>query len=261
MSDWMNDDPYRRLKANPSLLYIIANAGLAHAGNKERALALLRAAKWAGADAVSFKSPTADLIRHLGKEAKRVQIDITADAIEDAIIELFDAAGASAFKLAADQIVNRRLVQRVAEKGKPVLFSTGAVSIGNIVKATEWMQAKSNGRAVLVHEEPAHLKSVQYIREDFGVLAGFADYGANPLTSIVAASLGAQVIEIGFVMETRGEGGYMDAKALKSHTENLRVAAVLACDRSSVVAQAEPVYAVRRHRGVQQNRHAVLQIR
>src|SRR6476469_5541406 len=106
MADQPTKNLFTLLTGDPNRIYVIAEAGLNHGGNKEKALALVRAAKWAGADAVKFQpfradkmlsihnaavnmskdqpDPNGDLkkfelpsdtFRSLSKEAKRIGID------------------------------------------------------------------------------------------------------------------------------------------------------------------------------------------
>ena len=130
-----NSNLYSLLKNDPNRVYVIAEAGLNHGGSKERALALVRAAKWAGADAVKFQTFRADRLastrpatlahtkdqpnlqelfrklelpfdafRTLYKEASRLNIDFLSTPFDEESADFLDELGVSAFKIASRSV-------------------------------------------------------------------------------------------------------------------------------------------------------------
>jgi sialic acid synthase SpsE len=282
MADQPRENLYGLLTANPNRIYVIAEAGLNHGGNKERALALVRAAKWAGADAVKFQTFRADRLastrpaklghtkdqpnlqelfkklelpfdtfRALHKEAKRIGIEFLSTPFDEESADFLDDLGVSAFKIASGDITHRPLIEHVSRKGKPVLLSTGMSSPEEIEKAIDWMHSQSNEQVVLLHcvssypasYEELNLKSVQYLRDRFGMPVGFSDHSVGSLGSVVATSLGAQVIERHFMIESRADtpdlAVSMDAKTLKSHIEELRTIGIILGQRGKFASDAE----------------------
>ena len=282
----MADEPigniYSLLKEDPNRIYVIAEAGLNHGGNKERALALVRAAKWAGADAVKFQTFRAerlastqpatlghtkdqpnlqelfkklelpfDTFKALHKEAKRMGIEFLSTPFDEESADFLDDLGVSAFKIASGDITHRPLIEHVSRKAKPILLSTGMSSVEEIEHAIDWMHTQSNDQVVLLHcvssypakTEELNLKSVQYLRDRFGVPVGFSDHSVGTLGSVVATSLGAQVIERHFMVETRGDSPdhavSMDAKQLKLHIEELRTIGTVLGERGKFATEAE----------------------
>src|SRR5438309_7804749 len=282
MADTPRENLYGLLTNDPNRIYVIAEAGLNHGGKKERALALVRAAKWAGADAVKFQTFRADRLastqpaalghskdqpnlqelfkklelpfdtfRALHKEAERLGIELLSTPFDKESADFFDELGVNAFKIASGDITHRPLIEHVAGKGKPVLLSTGMSSGEEIENAIDWMHTQANEQVVLLHcvssypakHEELNLKAVEYLRDRFGVPVGFSDHSVGTLGSIVATSLGAQVIERHFMIETRGEtpdhAVSMDAKQLKLHVEELRSIGTVLGERGKFATEAE----------------------
>jgi N,N'-diacetyllegionaminate synthase len=282
MADQSNGNIYSLLKEDPNRIYVIAEAGLNHGGNKERALALVRAAKWAGADAVKFQTFRAerlastqpatlghtkdqpnlqelfkklelsfDAFRALHKEANRLGIEFLSTPFDEESADFLNDLGVSAFKIASGDITHRPLIEHVSRKGKPILLSTGMSTGEEIEKAIDWMHTQANDQVVLLHcvssypakLEELNLKSIQYLRDRFGVPIGFSDHSVGTLGSVVATSLGAQVIERHFMIETRGEtpdhAVSMDAKQLKLHVEELRSIGGVLGERGKFATEAE----------------------
>src|SRR2546423_7912041 len=182
MADTPIENVYGLLTNDPKRIYVIAEAGLNHGGNKERALALLRAAKWAGADAVKFQTFRAerlastrpavlghakdqpnlqdlfkklelpfDAFRAMFKEAKRLNIDFLSTPFDEESADFLDELGVHAFKIASGDITHRPLIEHVSKKQKPVLLSTAMSSEDDIEKAIDWMHAHSNDQTILLH--------------------------------------------------------------------------------------------------------------
>lgn len=282
MANQPNENIYGLLTNDPNRIYVIAEAGLNHGGNKERALALVRAAKWAGADAVKFQTFRADRLastrpatlahtkdqpnlqeifkklelpfetfRALHKEAQRLGIEFLSTPFDEESADFLDGLGVNAFKIASGDITHRPLIEHVSKKGKPVLLSTGMSTGEEIEKAIDWMHTNANEQIILLHcvssypakTEELNLKSVQYLRDRFGVPVGFSDHSVGTLGSIVATSLGAQVIERHFMIETRGDtpdhAVSMDAKQLRLHIEELRTIGAVLGERGKFATEAE----------------------
>jgi pseudaminic acid synthase len=113
------------------------------------------------------------------------------------------------------------------------------------------MHTQSNEQVVLLHcvssypakQEELNLKSLQYLRDRFGLPVGFSDHSVGTLGSVVATSLGAQVIERHFMIETRGDtpdqAVSMDAKTLRAHIEELRTIGSILGERGKFASEAE----------------------
>src|SRR5205809_2118164 len=199
-----NENLYDLLKGDSNRIYFIAEAGLNHGGSKERALALVRAAKWAGADAVKFQTFRAerlastrpatlghtkdqpnlqelfkklelsfDAFRALHKEATRLGIEFLSTPFDEESADFLDELGVASFKIASGDITHRPLIEHVSRKGKPILLSTGMSTGEEIEKAIDWMHSQSNEQIVLLHcvssyparAEELNLKSVQFLRD------------------------------------------------------------------------------------------------
>ena len=281
MSDNVNENLFDLLLTDPKHLYFIAEAGLNHGGSKEKALAMVRAAKWAGADAVKFQTFKAerltsktqselthmkgvdlqdlfkkleldyDEFRVIHKEATRLGIDFLSTAFDEESADFLEELGVGAYKIASGDITHRPLVKHLAAKGKPILLSTGMSNGEEIEKAIDWIFSEQNSQIIVLHcvsayppkPEELNIKSVEFLRDKFGLPVGFSDHSVDSMGAIVAVSLGAQVIERHFMLDTRGEvpdrAVSFDTKHLRLHIEELRAVGSVLGKRDKVVSETE----------------------
>jgi len=164
--------------------YLIAEAGVNHEGDIEKAKLMIKQAARAGANAIKFQTYKAERLasKHspsywdLAKEPTKTQYDLFKrydrfDSTEfqelalcakqegiDFLSTPFDFEAVDlledlvpAYKVASADITNYPLLKHIASKGKPVLLSTGASTISEIYQALEVINDQGNDKVVLLH--------------------------------------------------------------------------------------------------------------
>ncbi|WP_165043821.1 pseudaminic acid synthase [Adlercreutzia sp. ZJ138] len=117
--------------------------------------------------------------------------------------------GVDAFKIASFELVDTPLLKYAASKGKTMIVSTGMASLEDIQDAVDAMRSVGNDDIVLLRccsEYPAdladmNLASIPDMARRFGCHVGFSDHSMGHTADIVAAALGARVIEKHFCLD------------------------------------------------------------
>lgn len=152
---------------------VIAEIGVNHDGQLDRALRLVEMAAKAGADAVKLQIFRAASLMHQSSsfasyQKKNVEaanpvemlkqyelsdsdLATVVEAIEQrgmmalatpfspADIEVIDQLDLPGIKIASPDIVNQLLLERAADSGRPMIVSTGAATIVEIAQAVQWL--------------------------------------------------------------------------------------------------------------------------
>jgi len=213
--------------------FIIAELGVNHDGDVNRALELVDAASHARADAVKLQyfeaerlvSRTTQLTGYQKRRGEDNALDMLrrlelslgemravidrahahglAAIVTVFSIELVEPAAQlpwDAWKIASPDIVNRPLINAVMTTGSPLLVSTGAATLDEVRQATKWL---TNYAHVLMQcvsayptpDECAALAGRQAMEAVNPNALGYSDHTTSTLTGAYAVASGARVLE------------------------------------------------------------------
>lgn len=233
---------------NKELLFI-AEVSANHLGSLERAKRIVEAAAQAGATAVKFQTYTADTmtlnidefkvsddhelwggrrLHSLYKEAhtpwewhkelfdlcRSLDVIPFSSPFDLSAVEFLESINAPMYKIASLETGDHRLINAVAETGKPLIISTGATEWNEIEELVEVVRKAGNNDLTLLvctssypsDPEDAHIKRMNSLKEKFDVKVGLSDHTLGVGVSIAAIALGATAIEKHITLR-RQDGG------------------------------------------------------
>jgi sialic acid synthase SpsE len=220
--------------------YVIAEIGVNHEGSMDQAKRLIDLARKGGADAAKFQSYKAGMLaskhspsywdtskeptrsqyalfqkydnfgpdeyRALAEHCRQAGIDFLSTPFDDEAIEFLDPL-VPFFKIASADLTNIPFLRKVAAKGKPVVLSTGASTLGEVDIAVEALTQAGCADIALLHcilnyptdNANAHLRMIEGLKRAYPRnIIGYSDHTLpdDAMTSLVAAHLlGAVIIE------------------------------------------------------------------
>lgn len=204
--------------------YVIAEAGVAHGGDMATAIAMVRAAKTASADACKFQLFNAEMCKdELQRELLRplqltnrhherlydqcaaLGIDYLASVFDCDMVDFAADLGCKVVKVGSGEITNLPMLTRIRERNLGAILSTGMSDVSDVMNAV----LQTSRYAALLHctsnypTEPAHcnMLAMQSLRRDFNLPVGFSDHTIGPDAAVMAIAMGATIIEKHFMLE------------------------------------------------------------
>lgn len=106
-------------------------------------------------------------------------------------------------KIASATNDNKEILIEACKSGKPLIVSTGMSTIEEIDTTVELLEKYGNGDYILLHtnssypanEDEVNLRVMKTLEERYDCLVGYSGHEMNLEPSVVAAALGAKVIE------------------------------------------------------------------
>lgn len=144
-----------------------------------------------------------------------------------------------AFKISSSDLTNLPFIRHIANKGKPVMLSTGAATLGEIESAIDCVLSTGNQDVSIMHcildyptdYENANLLMIKHLRRVFpDLVMGFSDHtrpDSSMLVVTTAYQYGAKIIEKHFTLDKtlKGNDHYhaMDVEDCKRFVENVEL--------------------------------------
>lgn len=146
--------------------------------------------------------------------ARENGVEFLSSVADPQSADLLASLGAPALKIASEDLINLPLLEHVANLGIPVILSTGMADKMEIDQAMECLASGGSTDILLLHcvslyptpYEEANLQRMVSLRERYGVPVGYSDHTVGWEAAMVAASLGAVLVEKHFTLDRSLEG-------------------------------------------------------
>lgn len=230
--------------SDTSPVFIIAELSANHNQDQQVAIDTIRAAKRAGADAIKLQTYTPDTLtidcdndyfqidqgtlwdgktlynlyqeaytpwnwhQRLFDVANEEGLICFSSPFDKSAVDFLEELKAPAYKIASFEIQDIPLIEYVAQKGKPIIISTGIATEDDVKLAVDVCRKAGNDQIIVLKCTSAYPAPIELtnmitmndLKEKFGVQVGLSDHTYGQVVPIVATTLGAKVIEKHFIL-------------------------------------------------------------
>ena len=125
-------------------------------------------------------------------------------------LALLQSINCPAFKIASLESQHFPLINQVVMKKKPVIISTGTLSMNEINNLIFFLKKRDANFALLhcLTQYPADLKNcnlntIPFLKKKYKCIIGFSDHTKDSIASLAAISLGSNIIEKHFMLSDK----------------------------------------------------------
>jgi len=205
----------------------IAEIGVNHLGNFDRAIEMVDKALEGGSDFLKFQTynalkrydksnPKYKEFTSLLKEwqlsrdeeiemwnlAKDLKAEVFTSVYEPKSIEFAEKMETIGYKIAAFEMKNKPLLKEVIKTKKPIIISCGMTNLNEINDLVDFLD-DNNANYILLHvvssypleEKHSYLSKINLLKNKFNCPIGHSDHTAGTLIPPLAVAAGAQIIE------------------------------------------------------------------
>mgnify|MGYP001173125104 FL=1 len=207
---------------------IIAEIGVNHLGSLSRAKNMVDLANEGGADFIKFQTYVAERRYDLSKNPKAAEfIELTkkwqlkeseeidlweyarkqkakvfTSIYDEKTVDFAEELSNPIYKVAAFEITNKKLINRIIKTRKPLIISCGMTNISEIKETVKPLD-DNNINYILLHTVSSYplqkihsnLKKIYELLENFNCPIGHSDHTPGTDIPSIAVSAGAQIIE------------------------------------------------------------------
>lgn len=149
----------------------------------------------------------------LKKYCKSVGIDFSTAPYGTKALKLCEQLDLPFIKVGSGEINNHEFLKAVCKLNKPVFLSTGASDMTEVRKAFDIITEHGNDIVLMQcttnypsSVESANINVIKTYKEIFGCLTGYSDHTMGIASSLAAVSIGANVIEKHFTLDSSDYG-------------------------------------------------------
>ena len=219
--------------------YIIAEIGINHNGDLDTAKEMIMAAKDCGVDAIKLQKRTPELCvpkeqrdlmretpwgyitymsyrervefgeaeyREIDKLCKALGIDWFVSVWDEPSVDFIETFNPVCYKLPSASLTDHSLLRKERATGRPMIVSTG-MSTGDQIKdavaviGTDNLAITHSTSTYPCDPQELNLKMIQTLKDDFPCPIGYSGHEVGLITSVVAVSMGASIVERHFTLD------------------------------------------------------------